>query len=77
MLRIAVDFNRREGPSTIAIPLDKVPEEELQVGAIVTLCEPGDIECEAILRRGARWRWVADMLDGTIRDAAPPGSSGR
>jgi len=45
MVRIAVDFNRRD-------------------------YEPGDIECEAIVRHGERWEWVADILDGTIRPLA-------
>ena len=69
MARIHVDFNRREGPRTVAITPEEIPEEELKVGAIVTLYEPGDIECEAILHHGTRWKWVADILDGTIRDS--------
>ena len=69
MPRIRVDFNRREGPRTVAVSEEDVPEHELAVGAIVTLYEPGDIECEAVLRHGIRWKWVADILDGTIRDA--------
>ena len=67
--RIRVDFNRREGPGTIAISPEDVPTDELKVGALVTLYETGDIECEAILRHGRRWEWVADILDGTIRDS--------
>jgi hypothetical protein len=71
MARIQVDFNRREGPGAIAIsPAEgEIPSEELKVGAIVTIYEPGDIECEAILRHGTQWNWVADILDGTVRDA--------
>lgn len=71
MTRIRVDFNRREGSGSIAISPNEgeIPEEELKVGAIVTLYEPGDIECEAVLRHGTRWKWVADILDGPIRDA--------
>lgn len=69
MARIRVDFNRREGPRTIAISAEDVPRDKLRVGANVTLYEPGDIECEAVLRHGTRWEWVADILDGTIRDS--------
>lgn len=69
MTRIRVDFNRREGPRTIALSLEDVQNEALKVGALVTLYEPGDIECEAILRHGTRWEWVADILDDTIRDS--------
>ena len=69
MARIRVDFNRREGPRTVAISTEDAPQDELIVGAIVTLYEPGDIECEAILRHGTRWEWVADILDSTIRDS--------
>jgi hypothetical protein len=69
MARIRVDFNRREGPRTVAVSAEDVPQSELVVGSIVTLYEPGDIECEAVLRHGTRWEWVADILDGTIRDS--------
>lgn len=68
MTRIHVDFNCREDVGTIAILRpQEIPEEERRIGAIITLYEPG-IECEAILRRGERWEWVADILDGTIRE---------
>jgi hypothetical protein len=69
MVRIRVDFNRREGPRTVAISPEDILPEDLRVGAIVTLYEPGDIECEAVLRHGTRWEWVADILDSTIRDS--------
>ena len=68
MVRIAVDFNRREGVRTVALGSSAdIPEEARHVGALVTLYEPGEIECEAIVRHGQRWEWVADILDGTIR----------
>ena len=70
MTRVRVDFNRREGPGDVAIPAEGIPADELKVGAIVTCYEPGDIECEVILRRGTRREWVGDILDGTIRDSA-------
>ena len=47
----------------------EVPEEARREGALVILYEPGDIECEAIVRRGRRWEWVAEILDGMIRDS--------
>ena len=76
MARIRVDFNRREGPRTIAISPEDVPRDELVVGAVITLYEPGDIECEAVLRRGTRWEWVADIVDSTIRDSEEIGEQG-
>ena len=71
LVRIRVDFNRREDSRTIALGSSaEVPEEVRREGALVILYEPGDIECEAIVRRGRRWEWVADILDGTIRESA-------
>lgn len=68
IVRIPVDFNRREGVGTIALGSSAdIPKEAQRVGALVTLYEDEDIECEAIVRRGKRWEWVADILDGTIR----------
>jgi hypothetical protein len=68
MTRIRVDFNRGEGPGTIRIRPEDVPPEELRVGTVLTLYEPGSMECEAILRHGTKWPWVADILETTIRD---------
>jgi len=38
--------------------------------------EPGDIECDAIVRRGRRWEWVADIRRRGILRRAPPGRVG-
>jgi hypothetical protein len=46
----------------------EIPDEQRKVGELVPLYEPGSIECEAILRHGTHWEWVADILDGTIRE---------
>ena len=70
MVRIMVDFNRREDFRTIALASSaEIPEEARREGALVILYEPGDIECEAIVRRGRHWEWIADILDGTIRES--------
>ena len=68
-MRLHVDFNCREDTRTIAIlrPLE-IPDEHKKVGELVILYEPGSIECEAILRHGTHWEWVADILDETIRE---------
>jgi hypothetical protein len=66
MLKIAVDMNLREDQRTIVIP-KLVPMKELTVGTKVILYEPGDIECEAIVRHGKSWEWVAEIVEGTIR----------
>jgi hypothetical protein len=67
MLRIPIDVNRREEPLAIAIKPGAVPEENLRVGERVVLYEPG-FECEAILRHGTTWKWVADIIEETICD---------
>jgi hypothetical protein len=67
MLKIAVDMNLREDHRTIVIPPQQVPASGLAVGAKVVLYEPGDIECEAIVRHGETWEWVADIVEGTIK----------
>jgi len=48
MIRLHVDFNCREDTRTIAIlrPME-IPDEQRKVGELVTLYEPGSIECEA------------------------------
>jgi hypothetical protein len=66
MLKIAVDTNLREDQRTIVTP-KLVPMKELTVGTKVILYEPGDIECEAIVRHGKSWEWVAEIVEGTIR----------
>jgi hypothetical protein len=70
MLKIHVDMNLREGPRTIVVPPRQMPMDGLTVGAKVTLYEPGDIECEAIVRDGTTWEWVADIIEGTIRETS-------
>jgi len=41
MVRIAVDFNRREGVGTIALGSSaEIPEEAQNVGALIILYEP-------------------------------------
>jgi hypothetical protein len=70
LLKIYVDFNLQEGPRTIVIPPRQMPINGLTVGTKVILCEPGDIECEAIVRPGATWEWVADIVQGTIRETS-------
>jgi hypothetical protein len=70
MLRIYVDMNLREGPRTIVIAPRQMPIGGLTVGAKVILEEFGDIECEAIVRHGTTWEWVADIIEGTIRETS-------
>src|SRR5262249_38002853 len=67
MTRIEVDMNWREGSRTIVIPSRSISEVKLTIGQRVILYEPGT-ECEAILRRGEQWPWVADIIDGTIKN---------
>lgn len=69
MLRIPVDCNHREGHRLriIISPLEGISEEQLKVGERVILFEPG-MECEAILQRGERPPWVADIIEETIKE---------
>jgi hypothetical protein len=39
----------------------------LVTGTRVVLYEPNQIECEAIVRRGKTWPWVAEVVEGTVR----------
>jgi hypothetical protein len=70
ILKIVVDMNLREDQRTIVIPPQRVPARGLTPGTKVILYEPGDIECEAIVRHGVWWEWVADIVDGTIKRAS-------
>lgn len=67
MLRISVDCNSREGLRTIVVPSDRMDPTDLVDGRRVVLYEPG-MECEAILLRGKIWPWVADIVDGTVKE---------
>ncbi len=68
MQRIRVDMNHQEDHNTIVITSQCVPAEGLSVGVRVVIYEPdGDIECEAVVRHGASYQWVADIVEGTIR----------
>jgi hypothetical protein len=67
MIRIEIDCNWREDMRTIVLPEARVAEFGLQGGERVILHEPG-MECEAIVRCGKQWPWVADVIEGTIKD---------
>ena len=67
MLKILIDVNWREENNAIVIPEESVSRDNLLEGKRVILYEPG-MECEAILRRGAVWPWVADIVEGTIKE---------
>ena len=47
-----------------------VPPEVLVPGTRVILYEPEEVEmrCEAIVRRGKVWPWVADIVKGTFKN---------
>lgn len=67
MVRVLADFNARDGYLRILLPTD-APAEVLVPGTRVILYEPDELECEAIVRRGETWPWVADIVEGTIKD---------
>lgn len=67
LVRIRADFNARDGYLGILLP-DDAPAQVLVPGTRVILYEPGELECEAIVRRGERCPWAADIVEGTIKD---------
>jgi hypothetical protein len=75
MIKLHVDYNEREllkeGVQTIVVELDgknsDVRQTDLREGAKVILSD-GTMECEAILRHGKDYEWVADMIRGTSKD---------
>ena len=71
MLGLYVDFNSCEGKDVIVVRLDielnaKVSENEMIVGERVLLYDE-EMECEAVLQRGAHARWVAVLDVDTIK----------
>jgi hypothetical protein len=72
MLKFYVDFNSCEGVDTaVVVRLDTelnagISEDQMEVGSRVLLYEE-TMECEAILRLGSYYKWVADLLVETIR----------
>jgi hypothetical protein len=75
MIRLHVDYNEREllkeDVQTIVVELggknSDIPQTDLKEGARVILSD-GTMECEAVLRHGRDYEWVADMIRGTSRD---------
>jgi hypothetical protein len=67
MIRLPIDCNCCEGPRTIVVDAKDVAKFRLKIGDRVVLHEPG-MECEAILRDGDQWPWVADIVEGSIKD---------
>lgn len=67
MIRVFVDFNCMERAGAVVVRPKDIPIEELKVGNRITVYTPGEMECEAILRHGQMWEWVADMVEGTTK----------
>jgi hypothetical protein len=67
MIRILNDFNTMEDDGAVVLNAARAPAEALVPGARVLLYEPDQIECEAIVRPGKTWPWVAEMIVETIR----------
>src|SRR6185312_11694361 len=63
MIRLATDFNTTEN-GAIVLP-DSAPAGALVPGTRVILFRPKEFECEAIVRRGAAWPWVAEIVSRT------------
>lgn len=67
MIRILNDFNLMEEDRAVVLHVEHTPPEVLVPGTRVILYEPGQMECEAIVRRGKQFAWVADMIEETIK----------
>ncbi len=67
VIKVSNDFNLMEDDRAVVLN-DSTPAEALVPGIRIILYEPGQFECEAIVRRGKTWPWVADTLEGTFRD---------
>jgi hypothetical protein len=67
VIRILNDFNTREDDWVIVLNEARTPPEALVTGTRVILYEPDDVECEAIVRPGKTWPWVAEVVKGTVK----------
>ena len=56
-----------EDERAVVLHVEHTPPEALVPGTRVILYEPGDIECEAIVRRGKQFAWVAEIIEETIK----------
>jgi hypothetical protein len=63
MIRLSTDFNTQED-GAIVLPAD-APADAQVPGARVILFKPEELECEAIVRRGTAWPWVAKIVPRT------------
>lgn len=72
MIRLATDFETRENGAIVLS--NDAPAEALAPGTRVIFFKPDDFECEAIVRRGAAWPWVAEIVPRTKKcyGGAPP-----
>ena len=74
MIKIYNDFNTREGDWEVVLNERFTPPEALVEGTrVIIVCEVS-FECEAIVRHGKVWRWIGDVVPGTVKyysEAAP------
>lgn len=70
MIRILNDFNKIEGLRgngwAVVLHIEHTPPEALVPGTRVIVCDPGQIECEAIVRPGKHYPWVAEIIEDTL-----------
>ena len=70
MIRLLVHFADTEDDGAVVLNESHIPPEVLVTGTRVILYEPEEVEmrCEAIVRRGKVWPWVAEIIEGTFRN---------
>ena len=70
MIKIINDFNKMEGSRgnhwSVVLHVEHTPPEALVVGRRVIVSTPGESECEAIVKRGKYYPWVAEIIEETL-----------
>jgi hypothetical protein len=70
MITILNDFNdvigSADGTRSVPLAIEHTPPEALVPGTRVIVSYPGDLECEAIVKRGEDIPWVAEIIEETV-----------
>jgi len=68
LIAIPSDFNMMDEEWVVVLNLERTPPEVLVPGTRVVLHETCGLECEAIVRRGRDFPWVAEVIRETVVD---------
>jgi len=71
MMKVLCDFNKTEGSRgvdyAVVLHPKATPTEALVVGKRIVVIQPGEIECEAIVKHGRHHQWVAEVVEDSMR----------